>query len=288
VQDEHFALHADIEDKHWWFVARRQILRDVIRAVLPPKAGKLVIDVGCGTGANIAYLAEDYDAIGIDTNESAILHARERFSGVEFVQGFAPQDLGGRESEADLFLLTDVIEHVPDDFAFVSTLLENAKPGSYALITVPALMSLWSPHDVSFGHYRRYDLDRFRLVWDGLPLQERILSYYNARLYPIAQTMRTLTRLRGKTLGKGSTDFDMPPPFVNKTLTGIFSGEIGPLLGSMTPEGSDQRPRAPFGAGVSLMALLQRGDGPLPPRTKPASVPPDPFAPKVQKEFENE
>jgi SAM-dependent methyltransferase len=286
MQDEQFALHADIEDKHWWFVARRQILRDVIRAVLPPKKNKLVIDVGCGTGANIAYLADEYRAIGIDTNESAIQHAKERFQGVEFVRGFAPQDLGGREREADLFLLTDVIEHVPDDFQFVSTLLENAKPGSYALITVPALMSLWSPHDVSFGHYRRYDRERFRKVWEGLPLNERLVSYYNSRLYPVVRGARALSRLRGSSWGKGSTDFDMPAPFVNTTLTNLFAGEAGPLLASLRPEGSDAPLALPFGAGVSLIALIQRGEGTLAPRTKPASIPPDPYAPKVQKEFD--
>ena len=39
----------------------------------------------------------------------------------------------------------------------LSGLLAAAAPGAYFLLTVPADESLWSEHDESFGHYRRYD-----------------------------------------------------------------------------------------------------------------------------------
>ena len=65
-----------------------------------------------------------------------------------------------------------------------SELLAAARPGTYFLLTVPADQGLWSEHDKSFGHYRRYDLHRFEQIWQGLPVTPLLASYYNTRLYP--------------------------------------------------------------------------------------------------------
>ena len=83
-----------------------------------------------------------------------------------------------------MFLLMDVLEHVPDDFAFLSELLAASSPGAHFLITVPANPSFWSAHDESNGHYRRYEPDRLGRLWSGLPVTTRLLTYFNARLYP--------------------------------------------------------------------------------------------------------
>src|SRR5271154_127582 len=49
-----FELHAQIEERHWWFVARRRILADLIANLAPPDPAATVLDVGCGAGANLA------------------------------------------------------------------------------------------------------------------------------------------------------------------------------------------------------------------------------------------
>src|SRR2546426_691300 len=95
-----FRLHAQIEQDHWWFTARREILRRIVGEVLPPAPGALIVDVGCGTGANIAALADDYDCVGIDTSAEGIALARRRFPRVEFLVGQAPDDLGSLAAEA--------------------------------------------------------------------------------------------------------------------------------------------------------------------------------------------
>ena len=62
---EIFRLNFEIELKHWWFRARREILRKLIAQVAPPSPDTLLVDIGCGTGANIGALAEDYACVGI-------------------------------------------------------------------------------------------------------------------------------------------------------------------------------------------------------------------------------
>ena len=57
----------------------------------------------------------------------------------------------------DLVLLLDVVEHVPDDRAFLGEIVNNAlAKGGAALISVPAWMSLYCQHDQALGHHRRY------------------------------------------------------------------------------------------------------------------------------------
>lgn len=280
MQTPQFDLHAQIEQQHWWFVARRRIMRTLIEQVLPPDPETMIVDVGCGTGANLAALADDYRCVGIDTSADAIERARRRFPQVQFIQGFAPQDLGDAAEQARLFLLMDVMEHVGDDFALFSELLSAASPGSYFLVTVPADESLWSPHDESFGHYRRYDDQRLAAVWTGLPVTVLLQSYYNSRLYPVVRTLRTISRLRGKSAGSAGTDFSLPRPRVNALLERAFFGEANVLTSVMRGVGRGYR------RGVSLVALLRRETGPVEVRNKPESIAPDLHVPAATAEPE--
>lgn len=250
-------------------------MRDLVRSVVPPGKGGLVVDVGCGTGGNIAALAGEYRCIGTDTSSEAIKFAQSRFPTVEFLRGVAPDCLGPLAGAASMFLLMDVLEHVEDDFSLFSRLLGASRPGAYFLITVPADPSLWSEHDVSFGHYRRYDRDRLEAVWSGLPVTVGVVSYFNSRLYPLIWAIRKLGRLRGRAAGAAGTDLDLPSPPINQLLARTFGGEATALRAQIAG-GHAKRPRA----GVSLIALLRREAGEITARLKPKQVPPDQHDPR--------
>ncbi len=274
MQSAQFQLHADIEQRHWWFVARRRILRSVVGQLLPPSPCSTVIDVGCGTGGNIAALADEYRCVGIDTSAEAIQLARSRFQNVQFIHGFAPADLGSQAAEARLVLMMDVLEHVPDDFSLFSSVASSLSPGTLMLITVPANQRLWSGHDESFGHYRRYDLARLTQIWAGLAVKPLLVSYFNCRLYPLIKTVRTLNRWRGGVAGQSGTDFRLPAKPVNRLLENIFAGEGAALCGAIGQKHPHYR------RGVSLMAVLERQDAAVAPRSKPAGLPKDYFDPQ--------
>jgi SAM-dependent methyltransferase len=275
MQSAQFQLHADIEERHWWFVGRRRIMREVVQRLVPAGDGKTVVDVGCGTGANIASLADDYRTVGIDTSAEAIDHARRRFPKVKFICGLAPDDLNGIAGQACLYCLMDVLEHVPDDFLLLSRLLAASTPGCQFLITVPADQRLWSQHDESFGHYRRYDLKRLVRVWEGLPVTTRMASYFNSRLYPAVRAIRTLNRWRGRASGPAGTDLALPAGAINRALSGLFAGESKVLLDLL-----GSRRSAGYRAGVSLMAVIRREEGQIIPRTRPTDVPADAYGPR--------
>lgn len=253
MQTEQFQLNYDIELRHWWFVARRRILRGLLAQIVPACADTVVVDVGCGTGGNIGSLSDTYTCVGIDPSAEAIELAQQRFPKVHFLCGQAPEDLGDWAARASVVLATDVLEHVPDDFAMLSQLVAAASPGTYFLLTVPADMALWSPHDESHGHYRRYDLAQFARLWQDLPVNVLLTSYFNARLYPIVRMIRTLNAWRRKPSGDAGTDLKMPSALTNRVLKRIFSGELNTLTDLL-----HGRRRRAYRHGVSLVAILQR------------------------------
>jgi SAM-dependent methyltransferase len=266
MQSEQFDLHADIEERHWWFVARRRILREVVATILPPSRQTTIVDVGCGTGANLAALADDYHCVGIDTSSEAIRLASERFGQARFLCGKAfdmPQIL----ESANLIMLNDVLEHVQDDFRMFAELLSCANPGCHFLITVPADMNLWSEHDRSFGHYRRYSKQRLEQVWYGLPVHAMFVSHFNARLYPLVRAVRTVSQWRGRSAGRAGTDFNLPRPVVNGLLQRVFAGERRVLRNL-----AEGRHQAPYRYGVSLMAVLRRKAGKFDPASQPGYI----------------
>ncbi len=264
-----FNLHAKIEEKHWWFLGRRAILHTLIRRLIPAGQGKVIVDIGCGTGGNIAPLAGSYSCIGLDTSPDAVHLAEGRFSQAQFVCAANPDEFTPFIRKADLCLLTDVIEHVPDDFSVLSGVLSAMKPGSHLLITVPADMRLWTEHDISFGHYRRYDRKRLALVWEGLPVTQRLLSYYNTWLFPPVLGIRALNSLLKRTSGEAGTDFKTPARPINALLTGLFASERNLLLGFLDNRGVG------FPFGVSLVAVLRREEGVISQRSKPREISPD-------------
>ena len=251
MQREQYDLLAKLEDSHWWFVGRRQILAAIVRELELP-SGSRIVDIGCGAGGNLAQFAEDYECVGIDTSEEALAHARRRFPQIAFVRAERPQDAGELIGRANLLMLNDVLEHVEADRELLSDIVALTVPGAQLLITVPADMSLWGPHDVSHGHYRRYVQSELAALWRDLPVEARLVSYFNARLYPIVRVIRSLGRWRNRAWGASNTDLRPTAGPINRLLTRFFAGEQSRLRRALRGEAS-----AAYRYGVSLIAILR-------------------------------
>jgi 2-polyprenyl-3-methyl-5-hydroxy-6-metoxy-1,4-benzoquinol methylase len=242
-----------MEERHWWFLARRDILGQLLDCVVPRSRGTLIVDVGCGTGGLTHHFAKDYSAIGVDPAADAIRFATKRFPEVRFVRGEAPQDVMEDFHQADVILLVEVLEHIKDDRAFVHDLIVAMKPGAYLFLLAPADPSLWSPHDEAFEHFRRYTMESFRALWKGERVEERLVSHLNARLLPLIKCVRWWNRKKGKASGQGGTDIEVPMAPVNGLLRRIFAGEAGRLCAVLTGKRAQG-----YAEGVSVMAILQK------------------------------
>lgn len=243
-----FDQHARVEREHWWFVARRRIVSDVVARVARPSAR--VVDVGCGTGATLAGLADSYECHGMDASEHAVDLARARVPGVEFTMVEPDRVPAQLLATADVALCLDVLEHVERDREFLAELVDGLKPGAHIVITVPADTRLWSEHDIIYGHYRRYDAGSLRRLWLDLDVRERLVSPLNTRLFGLVYAARVLGRRQFER--EPTRDLEIPPRPLNALLCALFSGESRSVLSRLDAP----RPHDP--AGVSLIALLEK------------------------------
>ena len=251
MEEALFTAHRDLEGRHWWFRGRRRAIVELGSLLAPP--GGIVVDVGCGTGADISAFPHTLVRHGIDVSPTAIAFARENHSDVDFQVGVVPAAGAATVGKADLVLLCDVLEHIDGDRAFLAALLSMMKPGARLLLTVPADPRLWSPHDEVYGHYRRYTRSTLAAAWEGAPARPILLAPFNRRLYPVARLARLASRMRGRGWGSEASDLSLPRPMFNRVLERIFAGETVALVDALRT-GRRELP----GQGVSLLAVLER------------------------------
>lgn len=241
---ELFATFSRVEQRHWWFQARREIVLAVADQVLP--RGARVLDVGCGTGYVLERLRERYEAFGVDVSPLALDLCRAR--GLDRVAPGGAHDLSAVAGcRFDGVFLLDVLEHLDDDANALRRLREVLAPGGVVIVTVPAFMFLWSPHDEVNQHRRRYTRAGLVRVLAGAGLEIERATYFNATLFPVAAVVRVAGRVLG---ARGSGGLRVPPAPVNAALRRVFVSERGWLTAG--PHGRG------FPFGVSLLAVGRR------------------------------
>ena len=230
---------AKLDEQHWWYVARRDILDRLIRRRIKLPDNARILEIGCGTGHNLPMLRQfgEVDAIEIDAE------AREMASqrlGKPVMAHPLPALEGVEDGLYDLVAILDVLEHVEADREALLGIAAKLKPGGKILITVPAHPWMWSAHDVVNHHKRRYTRRSLKAVIAAAGLRLDMLRWFNSLLFPVAAGVRLVGRLFGKEGG----DDTLPPKPVNFLFGKIFALErhaIGRL--PMTP-------------GVSLAAIV--------------------------------
>ena len=112
-----------------------------------------ILDVGCGTGANLEMLSQYGEAEGVDVSDEALEFCRKK--GLNTRKGLA-EELPFEDDSFDLVTGLDVVEHLDDDIAGLKEMNRVLRPGGQALIFVPAFMWLWGVQDDISNHRIRY------------------------------------------------------------------------------------------------------------------------------------
>lgn len=230
---------AEIDGAHWWFQGRRAIVAALIDRQVKPTRPLRILEVGCGTGSNLAMLQRYGSVDAIEPDDPARALAASR-SGIAVKGGLLPGGVELEDGAYDLIVLLDVLEHIPDDHGTLAALRRKLAPGGRLLVTVPAMPWLWSAHDAAHHHHRRYTARSLSKVFKAAGFRIRYRSHFNTLLFPLIVAARGA----GKLLRRDGGDDAMPPPPVNKLLKSLFASERH-LLG---------RARLPFGVSLALVA----------------------------------
>ena len=229
---------AELDQRHWWYRARREILAALIRRTIRLPADAQLLEIGCGTGHNLAMLGEFGHVDALELDDEARAFAEQRL-GRSVMSAPLPELAGVPDRHYDLVGAFDVIEHIDDDRSAIASIATKLKPGGKFFMTVPAHQWMWSAHDEVNHHKRRYSKRSLRSLIEGSPLQLERISYFNSLLFPVAVAERISSKMRGK----DSADLTLPPAPLNIALERAFAAERH-LVG-----------RLPLPPGLSLFAV---------------------------------
>jgi SAM-dependent methyltransferase len=171
--------------------------------------------VGCGSGGNTQVLRDlGWDVTGLEFSFAAAELARSR--GLQVLRGDA-RALPFPDGSADLYMSTDMWEHIDDHEKVAHEAFRVLRKGGRALVAVPCSMSLWSGHDVALGHVRRYEKQELAQLMEKAGFEVRDIMSWNVLLRPVARARRRHN--------ESESEMDVVHPLVNAGLRAVVAAE---------------------------------------------------------------
>lgn len=171
-------------EKSWWYRNRVRVVNRLLKKYLYPEK-HMILDIGSGFGGMYEILKKFGTVIGvepdIDTKDVLVSRGYE-----EIFQNIS--DISSRKFS--LVCLFDVLEHIQDDRDVLSKIYNVLFDDGMLSITVPAYQWLWSEHDISHQHFRRYTKKTLTIVLTEAGFQPLYVGYWNTFLFPMACASR--------------------------------------------------------------------------------------------------
>lgn len=219
---------AAFEESYWWFIAKRRLLRQCMAQYAPnAQSGKIVADVGCGTGATLTRLrGSSAFAFGLDYASNALKYCRRKHTGYIGQANILKLPLA--DNSLDLVTTLDVLYHqsVSSDEAALREIYRVLKPGGLLILTAPAFDFLGGPHDKTNLSARRYTLPQMRAKLIGAGFRIKKESYAFALLFPVAFLLRYFQRKFASKSTTAPSDIRELPPIANKLFLGLYQFEL--------------------------------------------------------------
>jgi SAM-dependent methyltransferase len=170
-----------------WVPAPRYALR---RARLLALAERLprgrLLEVGPGAGALLSDLAAlGFACEALETSEDALRLARELNPGARLARAPGPDWNGA----FDVLVACEVLEHIADDRAALEEWRGWLRAGGHLILSVPAHARRWSATDVWAGHFRRYEKEDLRRLFEDAGFEVVELECYG---FPLSNWIEPL------------------------------------------------------------------------------------------------
>jgi SAM-dependent methyltransferase len=235
MQAEEYRRLREQEERYWWHVGRRAVLAELLRKGVRPDVTRRGVDVGCGTGSNFALLSPYGRFYGTEVSLAACTSAQERPPRpVVLARGealpFASASLG-------IVTMFDVLEHVAAEDAFLGEVLRVLRPEGLLVVSVPAYMALWSEHDVSLHHHRRYVRSTLSASLERNGFRPLRVSHAMASILLPVAVVRGMGRMFPRRRPPRSSYVPTPAP-LNALLVGLLRLEAAWLAHADLPFGT--------------------------------------------------
>ena len=212
---------------------------DVVASTVDLFGAAQVVDIGAGSGMLGLWLETEHPDVGYRFDElSPLLDA-------ELERRFGSSARFPADAEIprnSVVAMLDVIEHIEDDRAALTSLSARMTPGSALVVTVPAMPWAFSSWDAELGHHRRYSRTQLGKLLESTGFDVAECSY----LFPELTVMLPVRKLRRTE--RTAVDFPTLSPTVNR---------IGYAISS-----TSSRLRRYWPIGSSLVAIAVRGGTP--------------------------
>lgn len=240
-----YDVMAAVEGAHWWYRGMRALSAAWLEQCYLIRPNLRILDAGCGTGGNGAFLRRYGDVTGLDLSAQAIALGQRRLEG--HLTRASVVALPFRSAAFDLVTSFDVLYHraVLDERVALAETRRVLRPGGRLLIRLPAYQWLTSEHDRSVHGRHRYTAAEVRALLQSAGFVVERLSYINSLLLPIPLLQRLLERV-APSREPAASQLELPPVALNAALATALSAESLWL-----------RRGGRFAAGLSVLALAR-------------------------------
>ena len=237
--DELLRATGRAEARHFWFRGFRWFVTPLLRQALAGATRVRILDCGCGTGANLTFLAKFGSAYGFDISPVglAIGRSRGRRNIVRALVTAAPFP-----SQAfDVVTSFDVLYALSpeDERAALAEMFRLTRPGGWVVINVAAMERLRGDHSVLSHERRRYSRRSLETIVREAGFAVERLTYTNCILVMPLLVVRTFQRWRGLAPeADADREITVPRTPVNAVLSGALYLESVWLRWFSSPAGS--------------------------------------------------
>ena len=234
---------AAVESSHWWYVGTREICLGLLLPHLDGRGPLRVLDVGCGTGGNLAKLSRLGPARGVDLDPLCVDYTRRR--GLDCSLGNM-LDFEAHPASLDLITFFDVATHLSRDRfpAALSHMADALAPGGLLAFREPAMPIARGSHDHAVGILHRFTASDVRQCLEEAGFETLRITYLNSLLFPPIVLLRQCQNALAPT--RAVSDVRPTPEPLNALLLGVL--RIEKQLLRLTD--------LPF--GVSLFAVARK------------------------------
>lgn len=222
VKTSEYARMAEYEQSYWWHLGRLEIIRTYMKRAVQNRSTPIILNVGCGTGGTINMLEEFGKVDNVDASNDAIAFVKKL--GHERIMKVDTISLPFSDKTYDVVGAFDVLEHIEDHLKALCEWKRILKDDGAIIITVPAYQWLWSEHDVSLHHQRRYTVRSLMAVAAEAGLKPERKSYAISFSLPLVVGFRVASRVFGLK-SDSETSYVPVPRAINKLFTALLKIE---------------------------------------------------------------